>query len=563
MKLPLWVREHRFFCILFILNFFLIFTRLDDIPLTTDESHNVILAKNIRMFGYPTAYDGKNFIIEQPLDINGKGIWLVHPWLPSYLTAFSFLVFGMSTFSARLPFALLGWFSTALFYCYALQLFKNKRVASLATVFLVLSVPVVLFIRASRYYALYLFASIWVFYAYVKFTRHEPWSNLHLILSQVVLFYSFSPAYFGIALCLLVLFLFDHLDLKKRQATYCFTFKNKEQVYQFFIIMVVVGLLITPWIFYAQLWRYQPRSDETLHNTYLSKLFINLRMLHAFIFPIIIPFFVALYLYFKKKHFKKFFIRSLCGILFGILIFILYTTIWAAHNLRYYLGIIPLLFLVLGYFLSFLWSRKFLFAGLLTFMIINPVYYFYNPSSNAVYGAHSPMYHSYLLYPVGRLQFEIAWLNVGFHVTSPLYSYLYELTHRHNDLLEGVILYLNEHAQPNETFMGSCTRFPIMVYTNLTVYPVSSPGALVPLWYPHWYRSPDSPYPDWYLAPPGLNDLAGYEKIVLPFHYSPNIFTFSLCENNHDITTHQFKAIAFGPPVVLYHKIKNSQPQNS
>src|SRR2546430_12812061 len=99
--------------------FGLIFTNLGTDYLWEDEGRSAVLASNILKFGVPKAWDGAAFLdSDHGARLNSNLVMVLHPWVPYYLTAGSFLIFGQNTFAARLPFALAGWLSILVSYLF-------------------------------------------------------------------------------------------------------------------------------------------------------------------------------------------------------------------------------------------------------------------------------------------------------------------------------------------------------------------------------------------------------------------------------------------------------------
>src|SRR5262249_40368926 len=81
-------------------------------PLWEDEGDTVVFARQILATGLPTAWDGRTFLDSdfgfrvEPHALGRDFVMVGTPWLPFYVTAGSFAVFGESERAARLPFAL-------------------------------------------------------------------------------------------------------------------------------------------------------------------------------------------------------------------------------------------------------------------------------------------------------------------------------------------------------------------------------------------------------------------------------------------------------------------------
>src|SRR5262245_39262825 len=169
----------------------LIFPSLDDRYLWDDEAETALLARNVLQFGVPVAWDGATLISQEcGTDYDTNYLWRQTPWLPIYVTAGSFAVLGASTFTARLPFALLGLLSIPSMYLLGLRAFGDRLTAVLAASSLLLSVPFLLHVRQGRYYAVAIFATIWVFYFYFLLPTRPRWAAAGLAAGLAVLFYT-------------------------------------------------------------------------------------------------------------------------------------------------------------------------------------------------------------------------------------------------------------------------------------------------------------------------------------------------------------------------------------
>ncbi len=176
----------------------LIFANLGNRLLWEDEAETALLAKSILRVGVPIAWDGRDLISQEcGTDYDANYLWRQTPWLPIYLTALSFKLFGVGTVSARLPAAVIGVLSVLSLYVLACSLFADRTLAVLATTLLVLSVPFLLHVRQARYYALAILATIWVLYFFFELLRDRRFALLGLTLALTVLFHSSYLAFFA------------------------------------------------------------------------------------------------------------------------------------------------------------------------------------------------------------------------------------------------------------------------------------------------------------------------------------------------------------------------------
>ena len=112
------------------LSAFLLFWRLDSIPLWRDEATTAnwgrLMAESDVWL--PRAYDGDQLIVqgEDGHDINSHLLPAMHSWLQFYVAGAGFQLFGVSTWTARLPFALIGAATLFVFYRIGVALFGNS-----------------------------------------------------------------------------------------------------------------------------------------------------------------------------------------------------------------------------------------------------------------------------------------------------------------------------------------------------------------------------------------------------------------------------------------------------
>ena len=101
--------EYVFLLLVFGASLFLFLANLGNQYLWQDEAQTALVSKTVLEHGVPRGYDGKNFFSQELKAEYGEDyIWKWHPWLPFYVLAAFFKVFGVGTFVARLPFALFG-----------------------------------------------------------------------------------------------------------------------------------------------------------------------------------------------------------------------------------------------------------------------------------------------------------------------------------------------------------------------------------------------------------------------------------------------------------------------
>ncbi len=164
----------------------LIFTNLGGRLLWDDEAETALLAQRVLSSGLPIAWDGRDLVSQEcSTDFDANYLWRQTPWLPIYVMALAFKLFGVGTLAARLPFASVGLLSILSAWVLARELFGDRRLALVSAALLVLAVPFLLHIRQGRYYALAIFATIWVLYFFFALLRDRR-GALQRYLGQVI-----------------------------------------------------------------------------------------------------------------------------------------------------------------------------------------------------------------------------------------------------------------------------------------------------------------------------------------------------------------------------------------
>ena len=233
--------------------FFLAFCNLDGRLFWEDEAETTDLAKNILKFGIPRVDDGVNH-----LSVNGyrfderAGIWTWSPWLPQYVTAASFAVFGPSTWTGRAPFALIGWLSVVLLGATAWKIYRSHWVALACMLLLGTSEVFLLHIRQCRYYSISVLAEILVVYGMYQ-TLAKNRAGSWLVLTGLLLqFYCNYISALANVPVLLVL------------AWNLFRQKNRA-LHPLSIALGTWVLLSLPWLFYTEAWR---QESAEMHTTF-------------------------------------------------------------------------------------------------------------------------------------------------------------------------------------------------------------------------------------------------------------------------------------------------------
>ncbi len=138
----------------------LLFAGLDNSILWEDEAFVAITAKAFLQHGHFSCWDGRNLYVT----LNGHGFdssLNSRYLLDSLLCAVSFKLFGISTYSARLLFAVVGVLVLVAFWVYLRYAFPRRYdLHAYAMACLGLSTPFLMYSRTCRYYGLAMLAAI-------------------------------------------------------------------------------------------------------------------------------------------------------------------------------------------------------------------------------------------------------------------------------------------------------------------------------------------------------------------------------------------------------------------
>lgn len=156
-----------------------------------DEAQTALVARTILEHGVPLGFDGTNhFSQELGKEYAAGYVWRWHTWLSFYATAASFALFGTTTFAARLPFALCGALCAGLCFETARVLWRDRAAAVIAGGACALSVPFLLFSRQCRYYTLAALLSLLALRAYASLDAPARWPRWSLFGAAFALFHT-------------------------------------------------------------------------------------------------------------------------------------------------------------------------------------------------------------------------------------------------------------------------------------------------------------------------------------------------------------------------------------
>jgi hypothetical protein len=237
--------------VMIILGSVLIFAQLGTYALWDDEAMDALSARGVTQTGDVTAMLGDNIVAYR------NGLLLVNlrhqgmPPLPAYLVAVSFLTFGESAWSARLPFALSGFAFLLLAGWWSLRLRLPPTTQWLLTMGILGNVSLMLYFRNCHYYGLGIFFNTAIVYLYLFHLRTRAGQLGIAILAG--LFMTANPSWFvTLSFCLFI----DYLVWRRRE----YILKLSDLV-TIFLPQFFFGLLM--------LWKFNPLGTNL--GGYLGK----------------------------------------------------------------------------------------------------------------------------------------------------------------------------------------------------------------------------------------------------------------------------------------------------
>jgi 4-amino-4-deoxy-L-arabinose transferase-like glycosyltransferase len=422
----------------------LIFANLGNRYLWSDEAETALLARNILTYGVPKAFDGKN-VISQELgrDYDSNYVWRWTPWLSKYVTAASFAVLGEGTLSARLPFAILGVASLVSLYLLALRIFKDPWTAVLATAFLALSVPFLLYVRQCRYYSVAILASIWSHAFLFSLLERRRWAGVGLGVGLTVLFHS-NYMIFAVTIVSFAL------------SVPAFYFR-RDVLWRGARCLVVAFLVNLPGFFFFDVFG-KSGAVERLYSvaTNLGKYYSSI---NQFAFPLLALVLFLIVLADRRKRGLPggplpprpfFFLLSFAVAFVGLL------SLAPWYFFRYVVGLLPVFALLLAFMCRTTWSWNRVAGAIATVMLL-----------------FTGIFHTLSAYP-----FKMSlWEQIVTHEQSklytvyfPLYNYLYEITHDFDGPIEKIVGLLREQARPSDRVVITYGDLPLKFYTDLQIH---------------------------------------------------------------------------------------------
>lgn len=317
----------------------LIFSNLGVRALWQDEAETALVARQIVKSGVwlPYASDEQGPISQDwNYQFSVSPLWRWHPWLQFYLTAFSFKMLGISSLTARLPFAIIGIISYVYFIRFTKKHGPKNQLFQLSALALfLLSTPLLLHFRQCRYYALSVLFYLITIDGYLELLNspnHKK--SLKYFLGSIFLFHSFLSG----ALALQISFFINFLILYLRG-------QIKTSPFVKFITLFSLTLPFTiPWTWYLKIGGQNINLNFELIKQHIFQHYLYI---HKYIFP----FFV--FIVFLSSKIRKKFSANPILLLFSIIIAINLTLYTFNHPyfFRYLIPLIPFFIYIISWIL--------------------------------------------------------------------------------------------------------------------------------------------------------------------------------------------------------------------
>jgi 4-amino-4-deoxy-L-arabinose transferase-like glycosyltransferase len=189
----LWSKKKEYILLLVIacVSLLLLLANLGNQYLWQDEAQTALISKTILTEGVPRGYDGKNYFSQEAGAEYGENyIWRWHTWLPFYVLAGFYKVFGIGTLVSRLPFVLFGFGTVLLIFFFARSLWPGTSIPVIAAGLLSVSVPFLILSRQCRYYSMAMFFSVLALYSYIAMQNSKRYAGVMFFVASTLLFHT-------------------------------------------------------------------------------------------------------------------------------------------------------------------------------------------------------------------------------------------------------------------------------------------------------------------------------------------------------------------------------------
>jgi hypothetical protein len=445
-------KSHTSLIFLIPFSFVMIFIGLSNSALQVDEGADTFVSSTILKYGAPYHNDELNSTMEYA-SIHDKGLFLYRTWLPYYLQAGSLLIFGKTTFAARLPFAFLGVTAAIALYFFTLKLTKKKSVAFLATLFLIASVPTLIYFRTARYIGLPILFTILLLYSYITIYDKKFWNPWPLIITSILYFHTMYVAFVGIILGVLT-----HFYINRKSTTP----ENDKQVIK---AAIITSLFTLPWLWFIfpvfeKIPEFYLSASNQIHTTnwrFIKNFTGYLFQLNNYIFPFIfIPLLMT-----KSLHFFRNEIQLCLCCISGLIVVSLMHTIPLQ---QYIAGSFPLWYILLALIVVEVFPSQLIIRFILTTTLIftniinvGPFLSIKEVLKNNSDWFNKSIYTNNVYKSVVR---EIK-------IKSVFHSHLLEISNRYQGPLDKIITFFEKNGKPSDSFYIDNEHESFVFYTGM------------------------------------------------------------------------------------------------
>ena len=425
------------FALIFLIpfSFLLVFTGLDDTVLQVDEGADTFISTTILKYGYPKHSDGTHYTM--PEGDAFDGIFLYRTWVPYYLQSISLQLFGQNTFSARLPFAILGVLSVWTLYSFTLRWTNRKTVAFFACLLLATSVPTLLYFRTARYVAIPILLTPLLLRFYITIFDKAKWNPVPLTVVSIIYFHTMYVEFAGVIMGMLI-----HLCVYRSRVTNSNLAKVKGSA-------IITAVLCLPWlatipVLVSKLSEFYTSASPLIDTSWWrfpKHFFAFLFQVNNYIFPFILA---PLLLISSLKNLR--FQVSL--LLFCSISVLITASLHSIPLMQYISACIPMSFVLLAMVVFYLFEKSVARQSALLLVLI---------FTNLIHvGPLLPLKQIATRYPENFAMTAYS-LNATktflreTNLKSVFYLYWQELTHRYQGPLDELVRFFETHGKKGET----------------------------------------------------------------------------------------------------------------
>jgi len=435
------LKEKHFSIFVFLTSGFFLLLNLGDWPLWQDEANAALVGKNILSFGVPKVFDGRNYIAYVSTDVTQDHLWRLWGWFPLYLNALTFWIFGVSTWGARLFYALSGIFFMQYFYRAVKRLNPETSIAKPAAILVLFCVPLLLHFRQCNYYTAAIFFSTWLFFKALE-TQKKKSDLLQMVGASFLLFNSHFLIWV-LTFSSVSLIWFIQSFIEKR---------NLLSEGRYWIAAFLVNL---PFFWIYRPWELKSTYSQTSLSVFLMQGVERIKLNVEFLFIPVLPFAFIIFILFVYLIWgqKKVSTQHQCQVWLTTLFIVCYlfgaAAVIDSPYFRYLVPIVPILL----YWMVLLGTPLLNHQSWLKFLFLGFFLWF------QIFGMRQS--HDGKTY-------------------SLLSQFYYELTHRNDDVNEALIHFLKNNAKEGDQILTNYGAYPLIYYTDLEVGGGSPLGFRVP-----------------------------------------------------------------------------------